>query len=174
MNAGRLRMAALAGAAAVLGGCRGEPSQPAQAALPPPPATFEVALHDYRFELTGTVPAGRVVFRVRNVGRVAHNLVLLALAESIPPIDEQLRGDSRELVTPFAGARPRDPQTEGSFAVELVEGQRYAMICTLLDPERRSHALKGMNAEFRAGHPGITFPSTSSETTAPAALVERR
>jgi hypothetical protein len=34
--------------------------------------------------------------------------------------------------------------------VDLVPGQRYALVCFVSGPDGQAHAIKGMNAEFRA------------------------
>ncbi|MDP9387027.1 MAG: hypothetical protein M3Q48_03660 [Actinomycetota bacterium] len=113
-------------------------------------------MRDNRFDFDRAVPAGRVVFQVRNAGSVAHRLALLPLDERLPPLDEQLRGETREVVTPFAGIPARRPGAVGTFAVDLVAGRRYGIICSLSDPSGRSYAVGGMNAEFRpeARNPG--------------------
>lgn len=98
------------------------------------------------------VPAGRLVVRVRNVGRLVHRLSMLPLSEDVPPIEVQLRGSERRAIAPFAGIYDRAPGQEGTFAVDLVAGQRYAFICFVID-EKGSHAQKGMSSEFRAAAP---------------------
>lgn len=105
---------------------------------------------EYRFDYDSTVPAGRVIFKVRNTGRVAHSLSLLPLTDDIPPIDEQLRGSRRLGISPFAGVAARRPGASATFAVDLVPGARYAVVCFLADSDRTLHALRGMASEFRA------------------------
>lgn len=107
-------------------------------------------MEEYRFDYdAGDIPAGRVVIRARNAGNEAHNMVMIPLAEDLPPIDVQLRGSERRLVEPFAGFYDRPPGDTGTFAVDLVAGQRYAMICTLPAPDDEPHWMKGMSSEFR-------------------------
>ena len=115
---------------------------------------MKVTLTEYRITYSPPVAAGRVVFRFTNKGKLVHQPDLLPLGEEVPPIDEQLRGDERVAVAPFAGIPPRNPGETGSFAVDLVPGQRYAFVCFARDPNGASHALKGMTAEFRAGGAG--------------------
>lgn len=110
-----------------------------------------VGMQDYRFEYDDSVPAGRVVFELPNLGAVSHRPVLLPLDEKVPPILEQLRGDQRLAVSPLAQVLTRPPGSAGTFAVDLVAGQRYAWICFARDADGSSHALKGMASEFRAG-----------------------
>lgn len=120
------------------------------APVPPPAPVVEVAMGEYRFDYdAAAIPAGRVVFRARNVGGEPHNLVMIPLAEDLPPIEVQLRGSERRLVEPFAGFYDRPPGDTGSFAVDLVPGRRYAMICTLPAPDNEPHWRKGMVTEFR-------------------------
>ncbi len=107
-------------------------------------------MSEYRFEYQPAVPSGRVVFQVVNVGRVDHKLSLLPLAEDFPPIDAQLHGPERVVMSPFADVPLRPPGATGTFAVDLEPGRRYAFICFLRDPDGQPHALKGMNSEFRA------------------------
>lgn len=106
-------------------------------------------MREYRFEYPPAVPSGRVVFRLVNAGRREHQPDLLPLGDDFPPIDEQVRGEQRRVVTPFAGVPPRGPGETGTFAVDLAPGQRYAFVCFAEDPDGRSHALEGMTSEFR-------------------------
>lgn len=115
----------------------------------PPTPEVVVELDEYRFSYRAPVAAGRVVFRFTNVGGRPHRPSLLPLSDDLPPIDEQLRGTRRRPITPFAGIPTRAPGQKGSFAVELVAGTRYALICFMEDGDGRSHAVKGMSAEFR-------------------------
>ena len=129
--------------------------------LPPSPPIVTVTMREHRFEHPTPVPSGRVVFRFVNVGRIVHQPDLLPLAEDLPPIDVQLRGDERTAVSPYAGVPDREPGDVGTFAVDLVAGRRYALICFAEDPDdEESHALQGMATEFRAGGQGAV-------TTAP-------
>lgn len=149
--------AVLAAAGLLAASCSptGDGGRPAD--LPASPPVVAVTLREYRFHLDPDVPAGRVVFRIRNAGKVAHRPALLPLEEDLPPLDEQLRGPVRLAVSPFAGVRTRAPGARGAFAVDLVPGTRYGLICFIRDPDGSSHALKGMSFEFRAPRP----PSSS-------------
>ncbi|MEX2289751.1 MAG: hypothetical protein WD794_05420 [Mycobacteriales bacterium] len=118
-------------------------------AAPAAAAVVEVQMVDHRFEFATPVPAGRVVFRLTNAGRSPHNLVLIPLPEDLPPIQEQIRGTKRRLVEPYAGIYDRPPGDTGTFAVNLLPGQRYAMICTVVDADGEPHSKKGMATEFR-------------------------
>lgn len=119
--------------------------------LPPGPPLVSVEMDEFRFSYKPPIPSGRVVFNVTNVGKRRHVLALLALAEDLPPIDQQLKGPDRAFITPFAGVARVEPGTKGAFAVDLAPGVRYAMICTVRAADGQTHALKGMNSEFRAG-----------------------
>lgn len=116
----------------------------------PAPPVVGVTMEEYRFDIPAQVPAGRVVFEVGNAGHERHKVALLALDETIPPIDVQLHGSDRRIITSLAGVPPREPGRRGTFAVDLIPGQRYALVCFLSTPAGELHALKGMNAEFRA------------------------
>lgn len=148
-----LPLAVAAVAVMCAGACR-SPAGGAGPALPSPPPVVDIAMgapQEYGFRYDRRVPGGRVLFRVANEGTVAHELVLLPLGEELPPIDAQLQGTTRAVVAPFAAVRPRRPGDYGMFAVDLVPGQRYALLCFIVDATGRSHALQGMSSEFRAG-----------------------
>ncbi|HUP68638.1 MAG TPA: sialidase family protein [Acidimicrobiales bacterium] len=125
---------------------KGRPSS-----LPPAVPQVRVAMEDNRFEFDPKIPAGRVVFLTDNTGSDEHRLDLIPLADDMPPIDAQLRGDQRRQVSSVANVTTRRPGQSGSFAVDLVAGRRYALVCFVRDSDGRIHAVKGMNAEFRAG-----------------------
>ena len=134
-------------------GCNRAADSHADKVLPPSPPVVEVTLHDYRFEVSDDIPAGRVVFRIRNAGRAHHRPALLPLEEGLPPLDEQLRGSERAAVAPFAGTRTRAPDDTGAFAVDLAPGTRYGFVCFVRDDVVGPHALKGMSHEFRTSTP---------------------
>jgi hypothetical protein len=120
-----------------------------QAPLPPAPPLVVVGMDEYRYEYDQQIPSGRVVFRFENNGELPHQPDVVPLADDIPPIDEQLRGSTRAVVFPLAGALERDPGKTGTFAVDLAPGQRYAIICFARNEDGGSHALLGMSSEFR-------------------------
>lgn len=146
------------GAAVMATSCQGSPARAAP--LPAPPAVVDVTMSEYRFEYPPVVPSGRVVFRVRNAGQVEHQLELLHLSEEFPPIDVQVRGSERRVVTPLAGVRNRRPGASGTFAVDLVPGRRYAIVCFVRDSDGEVHAVKGMNSEFRPSANQTQAPSS--------------
>lgn len=158
----RLRMARTGPLAAVAlvvltsTSCRKEKGP--SAALPSPPPTVVVAMDDYRFDHPARIPAGRVVFSVPNAGAVYHRLTLLPLEDDSPSIHDQIHDDEAQVFSPFAGTRAELPGQTGDFAVDLVAGQRYAMICTVRTPEGKAHAEIGMASEFRAGGGPVPKP----------------
>lgn len=119
--------------------------------MPPTPPVRNVTLSEYHFSYDTSVPAGRVVFRFTNDGKVQHRPILLPLDDDVPPIDVQLHGAERKVVPPFAGLRMRDPGQSGTFAVDLAPNHRYAFICYAIAADGQVHALKGMSSEFRTG-----------------------
>lgn len=145
MKAWRAAGLAMAGVL-VLAGCR---TSEGRAALPDSPSVVDVAMHDYRFDHQSTIPAGRVLFRIRNVGGVRHSLTLLPLTEDMPPIQEQLRGNERRFIIPQAVIKALLPGSRTTLAVELVPGGRYALVCFVKDDQGVSHALQGMASELR-------------------------
>ena len=143
--------------AMAFGACNAHPTPPT---FPLEPKVLDVRLEDNRFEYQDPIPAGRVVFRVQNVGGVEHELQLFPLSEQMPSIDDQLRGSERRILNPLGGVPHRRPGQGGVFASDLVVGQRYAMICFLRNANG-SHALQGMASEFRAIDPAAVAPSTT-------------
>lgn len=125
----------------------------------PGPHVLDVALRDFSFDFTDDVPAGRVLVRVSNAGGRAHSLIVLPLTDDIPPIAEQLRGEERRAIPPFAEVRTRPPGATTTFAVDLEPGVRYAFACFVRDDDGIAHALKGMATEFRAGGARATSPA---------------
>jgi hypothetical protein len=116
--------------------------------LPPSPGQVRVALSEFRFDLAPPTVPGRHVFQAENRGTIDHSLTLIALPDDFPPLDEQLRGDTRRGATTLASLRRRPPGAKGIFAVDLLPG-RYGLVCFVPDEAGVSHAVKGMNAEFR-------------------------
>jgi hypothetical protein len=121
--------------------------------LPPPVPTMTVVMREYRFEHAPVVPAGRVVFRVHNAGRLRHELGLERLPDDFhKSIGAQLRASradpSKALVLPTKVVLRRDAGKSGIFAVDLVRG-RYAMVSFLKGGDGKPDWLKGMSSEFR-------------------------
>ena len=139
----------LCGALALIatGGCNTVAAP--EAPLPEPPPVVIVTMDEYEFGFDDRIPAGHVVFRFVNEGVLEHRPALLTLPDDLPPINEQIRGSQRAVLSPFAGVPTRLPGETGTFAVDLAPGQRYAFICFARGPNDESHALKGMTAEFR-------------------------
>lgn len=119
--------------------------------IPGPPPSVVVRMSEYRFSYAQPTLAGRVLFEVRNIGREDHRLALVRLPEDLPPLDAQLHGSERRVLVPFAGVPVRRPGQDGAFAVDLVAGQRYGLICNLTNASGEVHSLRGMNSEFVAG-----------------------
>ncbi|HYE77289.1 MAG TPA: hypothetical protein VEI97_04815 [bacterium] len=151
-KAGNLRTALVVAMVAATSSC-GPDKAPAPPGPPLPAASpeLDVVMSEYAFAYAPPAQAGRVIFRVRNAGQVPHDLNLLPLGEDVPPIDAQLRGTTRRALAPFAELSPRAPGASGVFAVDLVAGRRYALICFVRDADGLPHGLKGMTSEFRAG-----------------------
>lgn len=140
---------AVVAGAVTLVACNGAERQ-AASPLPQGPQVVEVKMSEFRYTYDPEITGGRVLFRVRNSGRLTHSLSLFPLADDIPPIDQQLRGSERRSIAPFAGTRAVDAGAATSFAVDLAPGVRYALACFVTDDQDRVHARLGMNSEFRA------------------------
>ena len=145
------RWALLCGAlgSVALASCGGGDSKGNKEPFPSAPPVVVVSMREYRFDYDRAIRSGRVVFRLVNKGQVPHRPSLLPLPGDLPPIDKQLRGSKRRTLRLFAGVGDRRPGATGTFAVDLVAGRRYALICYAEDPDGRPHAVKGMSSEFR-------------------------
>lgn len=168
----RRRAVAAALVTLALGGCgdsqAGEP-------LPPAPPTVEVELVDHDVGYQRPVPAGRVVFEIHNAGDQVHRLALIPLPDDLPPIEEVLADERRWQVQLAARVPNLAPGETGMFAVDLAEGQRYALMDFSKTPEGTTHGRLGVADEFRAGetHPSPATPSPSSPATpAPSASAD--
>lgn len=143
------QLAALAALAAGLlaTACSDEAGPP----LPPDPPTVEIEIVEHDLVYERPVPAGRVVFRVVNAGERVHRLALVPLPDDVPPIQEQLEGDTRRHVQQLARIGDLQPGETDSFAVDLAEGQRYALVDYSQAPDGTMHARLGVAGEFHAG-----------------------
>ncbi len=135
-------------AAMTLASCRGATSEGGP--LPPPSTVLAVTMWEYSFDVSGPLPAGRVVFRVVNEGKEDHAPMLVALDDASPPIDQQVRQSDPLPFTPVGSVNPRKPGHAGAFAIDLEAGHRYALVCRVRAPDRVSHSQKGMTWEARA------------------------
>ena len=143
--------AAMAGAMAVAACTPATPKS--SAALPAPPAAVTVAMGEYRFDFDPDIPAGRVNFSVHNAGSTAHELILARLPPDYPPsLDAQLHSPIRRRVEALRALPVMAPGQGTVFAADLATG-RYAFLCFVAGSDGTSHALKGMNAEFRVAEP---------------------
>lgn len=155
--------------AAGLAACSSDTADaPARPAAPPAPPVVTVTMVDHKFEFDPDIPAGRVVFRITNAGKAPHHLIMFPVPEDLPPIDEQLKGTQRRSVEPFASIYDRAPGDTGTFAVDLVPGRRYAMVCSVQDEDGKPHWRNGMATEFRTpGGPPASDAATSTPSSTP-------
>lgn len=134
--------------AALLSGCASGPHTAAY--LPSGPEVVQVVEQDRSYALDRReIPAGRALFRVENRSMLAHDLSLVALAEDMPPINDQLRSSNRRAVATLARLPSRPSGSSDALAVDLVPG-RYALLCFEKDGTGEPHALLGMAVELRA------------------------
>lgn len=174
-SAGRLshRLWRLVAAAVVLAGllagCAGAGSS--EEPLPPEAATVEVRLADDELSLEGRpVPAGRVVFEVRNVGEHDHRLTLAPIGDDRPPMEQDVADETERPIRQLARVPTLKPGETGTFAVDLAPDQRYAMVDYAEAPDGTQYMDLGVVGEFRtqpAGRstssPGPASPSASSQ-----------
>jgi uncharacterized cupredoxin-like copper-binding protein len=120
--------------------------------LPPPVPIVTVNMSEYRFDVSssGTLPAGRVVFRLAAVGEEAHTPFLVALDDGASPIAQYLLETDRPTIKGFANVSQVAPGAIGTFAVDLEPGRRYALVCNFRAPDGHIHAELGETWEARA------------------------
>lgn len=137
-------VAAMAAAVALLAGCAAT-----GAPLPPQPTRVEVVMRDHAFDLDPQppIPAGRVVFRARNAGDVAHELVVVDVADD--PSAQSDEAEGGQVVPTLGVVNARPPGEGGAVAVDLAPG-RYALICLVRDDEGVTHAEHGQRVDFEA------------------------
>lgn len=128
----------------VAGSCRDAEDQ---APLPPPPAVVEVSMREYSFDYDRPVPAGRVLFEVRNDGEQRHEFVLVRLPDHTN-LEELLASPTPLALHPVFAVPPRQPDKTASFAVKLTPG-RYGIICFVQAADGDQHHQKGMFDQFR-------------------------
>jgi hypothetical protein len=117
--------------------------------LVPKPAVAVVDVVEYHLNVRSAIPAGRVVFKILNRGRLMHSLWLIPLPPGLPPINVQLHGKHRVFVQPYAGVPELQPGQTGTFAVDLAPGQRYGLVDLDSAPTGQPEAVLGIATEFR-------------------------
>ncbi|HVM34096.1 MAG TPA: hypothetical protein VM784_02005 [Actinomycetota bacterium] len=137
----RVRKWAIVALGALVGGCTPE------APLPRAPGSVTITMDEFRFVAPDSFPAGRVVLRTRNAGELKHDLVVIEIAEELPPLGEQLQSETRHATPTLAVLPTQKAGEEAAFALDLEPG-RYGMVCFVPDDEGVPHALRGMHAEF--------------------------
>lgn len=173
-SAGRLphrlwRLVAAAGVlAGLLAGCTGAGSS--EEPLPPEAATVQVRLADDELSMEGgPVPAGRVVFTVRNVGEHDHRFTLAPIDNDRPPMEQDVADETERPIRQLARVPTLQPGESGTFAVDLAPDQRYAMLDYAEAPDGTQYMDLGVVGEFRtqprtrpAGLPSPTSPTGAS------------
>lgn len=134
--------------AVVLPGVVAGPSRHRTVDRPPPPQRVALSMTEYHYGYTAPKQAGRVVFDVVNAGKERHNLVVFALADDFPPIDEQLRGTDRRSTQPIAALPTLRPGERANYAFDVAPNQRYAFVCFVATADEVIHGTRGMNTEF--------------------------
>lgn len=125
----------------LLAACR--PAAP----LPAAPNVLDVTMAEYRFQHAPTVSGGRVVFRVRNTGKLPHQLVLIQTPKQTPGGRTSKPGGVQAAV-PLAITPDQGPGDAISFAQDLGPGE-YRLMCLLTDPGGKQHLREGMRSDLR-------------------------
>ena len=147
------RLAGLLGAATILTlatpACRN--------GLPATPAEATIAASDYAFQVPNHLAQGRTLFRLRNAGRVPHEMALGQLRAGVTADSVLARitagGDPADLTDGVVGILIAEPGTAslGTLSVDLIRGRTYMMICQFRDADSLPpHLVMGMHASFVA------------------------
>lgn len=136
-----------------------------QQALPVPPSApaIHVSLEDRNLVFDTPVPAGRVVFHVRNAGTHPHRFALVPLPDDAPPLEQDLHDDVERPVRRVARIPTLQPGETGMFAVDLIPGQRYGMLDYSTTPDGVQHMMVGVAGEFRAQPAPSPTPSPTPD-----------
>jgi uncharacterized cupredoxin-like copper-binding protein len=114
----------------------------AASAAPPSAAVrrVNVTLSDYRVRVSSTRgAAGKITFRVRNAGRVEHELVVLRTAKPAGDLGRASRIKEVVHVGEVSGLKPGAAKT---LVLSLKPGH-YSLVCNL-----PGHYMAGMHADF--------------------------
>jgi hypothetical protein len=131
---------------------------------------LDVRLQEFAFVYDrAQASAGPVAFRVSNVGRQEHELVLFRITsnQTLQQIIQSAGPDEEPEGIEFEGFTFAEPGDQGTivFTRALANG-RYGMVCFIPDTDGTPHAFKGMLSEFTVtgstsgGGSGIAPPST--------------
>jgi len=117
------------------------------------PALHEVSVvgQDYAFTAPDTLPPGPTSFRFRNLGSVAHELVVARLKAGVTPAEafaaEQRGADVAAFYDEGDGLlyAERGDSVDFRLRVDLLPGRRYVLVCTLEGgPHGKPHVMLGM------------------------------
>lgn len=124
-------------------------------AAPAGPTETVVAASDYAFQSPAHLPSGARTFRLKNVGKVAHEVAMGQLRQGITADSVLARiatgGDPGDLTDGVVGVLIAGPgeTSLGRLTVDLVPGRTYMMICQFKDADSLPpHVAMGMQASF--------------------------
>ncbi len=142
--AGALGLAAVALVAPACG-----PAGPTQA----PESVVDAS--DYAFQVPASLHAGPTRFRLRNTGKVPHEMAMGQLRAGVTADSLLSRmaagGDPTDLTDGVVGILITEPgeTSLGTLDVELLPGRTYVMICQFKDADSLPpHVAMGMQASF--------------------------
>jgi hypothetical protein len=137
---------------------------PVPLAIPSNVTAVDLRLQEYAFVYDRNQLAnGNVAFRVSNVGREPHEVVLTRLAPDVNFLQAIQSDDPPPGVEIIANAGPYGPG-EGTNLVftQPLSAGRYGLVCFISAPNGLPHAFLGMVSEFTVAGGGTTIrpPST--------------
>ncbi|HEX4935279.1 MAG TPA: hypothetical protein VFV33_18980 [Gemmatimonadaceae bacterium] len=142
-----------------VGGCAGDTGRTetvaaASAALP----VLEVTATEYAFQAPDSVPPGRTVVRLKNLGRVVHEVIVMKLRPGVNLDTLLAQPDRRRGFPEFVEGgnavlfAPPGKTGSGELVVDLEPGRDYLLLCNFRDAEGKPmHSSLGMYRRVRVG-----------------------
>lgn len=129
------------------------------------PPVIDISAAEYAFGAPDTIPAGRVVFRLSNLGQVNHVAAMIPLADGESIRDLMGRGKVLELrgARELLGGPVTSVEDRASEVLVTLAPGRYAIFCYLRGPDGQSHAGKGMVREIVAAGEGESAAADSGD-----------
>jgi hypothetical protein len=123
----------------------------ARSSVPPPSNDVAVQGLDYAFQLPDSLPPGPSTFRLRNAGKVPHEMGMALLNPGVTVSQVMTLigggGDPDSLIAGIVGILIAGPgeTAVGGLAVDLLPGRTYAFFCNFQDaPDQPEHVALGM------------------------------
>lgn len=170
------RVAVWLAVACATSACSAE-QKPSATPRAPSEAVLEVVATEYAFQSPDSVAPGRTVVRLKNLGRVVHELVLMKLKPGVPMDSLVALREKREGFRKFIDGgsavlfAPPGALGDGELMVDFEPGRDYVVWCNFRDGEGKPiHSALGMYRRIRVPK----APPTVAQATPATAKVPVR